>query len=75
MYLVIEVDSEIEIIEFYWAFQYEIVFDIRDCDTWHVILYVNYKEWRDIEMPNDSELPDDVYWFCLCTDEEFDDVI
>ena len=53
-------DSEIELIEFDWVFQHEIVFDIRDFDTWHVILYVNDEKWRDIEMPNDNDLPDDV---------------
>ena len=75
MYLVIEVDSEIEIIEFDWVFEYEIVFDIRDLDFWHVILYVNEEDWRDIEMPDDSKLPNNVLWFCLCIDEEFDDVL
>ena len=75
MYLVIEVDSEIEIIEFNWVFQYEIVFDIRDFDTWHVILYVNDEVWRDIEMPSDSDRTNNVLWFYLCTNEEFDDVI
>ena len=42
---------------------------------WHLILYVNDEEWNDIEMPEDSELPDDVMWFCLCTDEEFDEAM
>ena len=46
MYLVIEVDNEIEIIEFDWVFEYEIVFDVKDLDDWHLILYVNEKEWR-----------------------------
>ena len=50
MYLVIEVDSEIGVIEFDWAFRYEVVFNIRDCDTWHIILYVYDEEWGDIEM-------------------------
>ena len=75
MHLVIEVDSEIEVIEFDWAFRYEIVLNIRDCDTWHIILYVYDEEWRDIEMPSDNDLPNDVFWFCLCTDEEFDELI
>ena len=42
---------------------------------WHLILYVNDEEWSDIEMPGDSELPEDVMWFCLCTDEEFDEAM
>ena len=43
--------------------------------TWHLILYVNEEEWRDIEMLDDSEFPDDVMWFYLCSDEEFDEVM
>ena len=70
MYLVIELDYEIEVIVFDWVFEYEEVFDVRDLDMWHLILYVNEKEWRDIEMPDDSELPDDVMWFYLCLDKE-----
>ena len=23
-------------------------------------------EWRDVEMLDDSDLPEDVFWFCLC---------
>ena len=69
MYLVIEVECEIEIIEFDWVFEYEVVFNVMDLDMWHLILYVNEEEWRDIEML------DDVMWFCLCTDEEFDEVM
>ena len=69
MYLVIEVDSEIEIIEFDWVFEYKIVFYVKDLDVLHLILYVNEEEWRDIEMP------DNVMWFCLCSDKEFDDVM
>ena len=75
MYLVIEVDSRIRVIEFDWSFRYEIVFNIRDCDIWHVILYVYDEEWGDIEMPSEDNFLDDVIWFCLCTDEEFDDWI
>ena len=51
------------------------MFDVRDIDMWHLILYVNDKEWRDIDMPDDSDLPEDVFWFCLCTNEEFDDAM
>lgn len=75
MYLVIEVDCEIEIIEFDWMFEYEVVFDVRDLKMWHLILYVSEEEWKDIEMPDDSELLNDVMWFYLCSDEEFHDVI
>ena len=75
MYLVIEVDSDIEVIVFNWVFEYEVLFDVRDLDMWHLILYVNDEEWSDIEMPGDSELLEDVMWFCLCTDEEFDEAI
>ena len=32
MYLVIEVDIEIEVIVFDWVFEYEVVFDVRDLD-------------------------------------------
>lgn len=70
-----EVDTEIEVIVFDWVFEYEVVFDVRDLDVWHLVLYVNEEEWRVIEMPDDGELPDDVMWFCLCSDEEFDDVM
>ena len=56
MYLVIEVDCEIEAIVFDWVFEYEVAFDVRDLDMWHLILYVNEEEWRDIEMPDNSEL-------------------
>ena len=73
MYLVIEVDSDIHVIIFNWVFEYKVLFDVRDIDMWHLILYVNYKEWRDIDMLDDSDLPEDVFWFCLCIDEEFDD--
>ena len=75
MYLVIEVDIEIEVKVFDWVFEYEVVFDVRDLDMWHLILHINEEEWRDIEMPNDSELPDDVMWLCLCSEEEFDEVM
>ena len=75
MYLVIDVDSDIQVIVFNWVFEYEVIFYVRDIDMWHLILYVNDDEWRDVEMPGDSDLPEDVYWFCLCTDEEFDDAI
>ena len=47
----------------------------NNLDMWHLLLYVNKEEWRDIEMPDDSELPEVVMWFCLCTDEKFDDVM
>ena len=73
MYLVIEIDSDIEVIVFSSVFEY--VFNVRELDMWHLILYVNDEEWSDIEMPNDSELPEDVMWFCLCTDEEFDEAM
>ena len=55
MYLVIEVDSSIGEIEFDWAFHYEIVFNIKDCDIWHVILYFYDEEWGDVEMPNEDD--------------------
>ena len=32
MYLVIEVDSKVEVIVFDWVFEYEVVFDVRDMD-------------------------------------------
>ena len=51
MYLVIEVDSRIVEIEFDWEFRYEVIFNIRDFDIWHVILYVYDEEWSEIEMP------------------------
>ena len=60
---------------FDWVFEYEVIYDVRDGNMWHLILYVNDDEWSDIEMPSDSELPEDIYWFCLSTDEEFDDAI
>ena len=63
MYLVIEADSDIEVIVFNWVFEHEVLFDVRDLDMWHLILYVNDEEWSDIEMPDDSELPEDVMWF------------
>ena len=75
MYLVIEVDSSIVKIVFYWEFRYEIVFNIRDFDIWHLILYVYDDEWADIEMLGDDDLPEEVIWFCLCTDQEFDEWI
>ena len=49
MYLVIEVHSDIQITVFNWVFEYEVLFDVRDIDMWHLILYVNDEEWRDIE--------------------------
>ena len=67
MYLVLELVNEIEIIEFEWDFEFEIVLDVKDLDTWHLILYVNEEEWRNIIMPDDMELPDEVLWICLCT--------
>ena len=75
MYLLIDIDSDIQVIVFDWIFEYEVIFDIRDRDIWYFILYANDDEWSDIEMPSDSELPEDIYWFCLSTDEEFDDAI
>lgn len=75
MYLVIEVDSSVVKIVFDWVFRYEIVFNIRDFDIWHLILYVYDDEWADIDMPGDDDLPEEVVWFCLCTDQEFDEWI
>ena len=75
MYLVIEVDSSIRRIVFDWDFRYEIVFNIRDQDIWHVILYVYDEEWREFEMPGEDDFPEEVFWFCLCTDQEFDEWI
>ena len=75
MYLVIEVDSSIVKIVFDWEFRYEIVFNIRDFDVWHVILYVYDKEWIEIEMPGEDDFPEEVIWFCLCIDQEFDEWI
>ena len=75
MYLVIEVDSRIVKIVFDWEFRYEVVFNIRDFDIWHLILHVYDEEWADIDMPGDDELPEEVVWFCLCTDQEFDEWI
>ena len=75
MYLVIEVDSDIQVIVFNWVFEYEVLFDVIVRDMWHLILYVNDEEWRDSKMPDDSDLPEDVFWFCLCTNEEFDDAM
>ena len=69
MYLVTEVVKEIEVIEFDWDFEFEIACDVKDLNTWHLILYVNEQEWRNIRMPNDSKWPDEVKWFCLCIDE------
>ena len=31
--------------------EYEIVFNVKDLDVWHLILYANEEEWRDIEIP------------------------
>ena len=62
MYLMIEVDSDIQVIVFNWVFEYEVMFDVRHIDMWHLILYVNDEEWRDLEMPDDSELQEDVIW-------------
>ena len=67
MYLVIEVISEIIVIEFDWDFEFVIVCDVKDLNTWHLILHVNEEEWRNIRMPDDREWPDEVKWFCLCT--------
>ena len=75
MYLVIEVDSSIVKIVFDWEFRYEIVFNIKDFDIWHLILYVYDDEWADIEIPEDDDLPEEVIWFSLCTDQEFDEWI
>ena len=33
MYLVIEVDSDIEVIVFNWVFENEVLFDVRDLDV------------------------------------------
>ena len=59
MYLVIDLDSIIQVIVFDWVFEYEVIFDVKDEEMWHLILYVNDAEWSDIEMPSDSELPKD----------------
>ena len=75
MYLVIEVESSIGEIEFDWCFQYETLFNVRDEDVWHIILYVYDAEWSDFEMPSEEEFPEEVIWFCLCTDQEFDEWI
>ena len=75
MYLVIEVDSSIGERDFDWDFRYEIVFNIRDHDIWHIILYVYDEEWIEIEMPGEDDFPEEVIWFCLCTDHEFDEWI
>ena len=40
MHLVIDVDSNIHVIVFNWAFKYEVVFDVRDIDMCHLILYL-----------------------------------
>ena len=75
MYLVIEVDSSIGEREFDWEFRYEIVFNIRDHDVWHIILYVYDEEWMEVEMLEEDDFPKKVIWFCLCTDQEFDEWI
>ena len=75
MYLVIDLDSDIHVIVFDSDFEYEVIFDVRDGEMWHLILYVNDNEWSDIEMPSDNELLEDVYWLCLRTVEEFDDAM
>ena len=67
--------SGIEVIEFGWDFEFEVVCDVKDLDTQHLILHVNEEDWRNIKMLDDREWPDEVKWFCSCTDQEFDDVM
>ena len=71
MYLVIEVDSDIEVLVFNWVFEYEVLFDIRDLDMWHLILYVSDEEWVNLPLPAARIELGDVYYFELVRGNDF----
>lgn len=72
MYLILDVDFDIDKNIFKWSFQYEEVMNIRDATMWHIILYVEDSEWADAIMPTEVDIPDEVYQFSLCHDDELD---
>ena len=43
---------------------------VKDAIIWHVVLRVEEEEWMNLNFPRDCDLPDEVYWFNLCNEEE-----
>ena len=39
---------------------------------WYIILYVEDSEWVDMIMLVEANIPDEVYWFSSCHDDELD---
>ena len=72
MYLVIEIDPKVQFMRFNWKFHYEVMLDCRDAIIWHIVLRVDEEEWMDVKLPRNCNLPDEIYWFNLCNEEELE---
>ena len=72
MFLVIEIDPEVQFMKFNWSFHYEVMLDCRDAIIWHLVLCVEGEEWMDVNFPSDSDLLDEIYWFNLCNEEKLE---
>lgn len=72
MYLVIEIDPNIQFLRFNWEFHYEVILHVKHAIIWYVVLHVEEEEWMNLNLPRDCDLRDEVYWFNLCNEEELE---
>ena len=53
MFLMIEIDPEVQFIGFNWSFHYEVMLDWKDAIIWHLVLHVEEEEWIDVNFPSE----------------------
>lgn len=69
MYLILDVDSEIERLLFEWDFQYAAVCFVEQCGMWSLILHVNDEEWADMRLLDEENILEEVFDLGLCNDD------
>ena len=72
MYLVLNVDSEIDEIWFEWDCQFGVSYLVDHDGTWSLVLYVIDEEWADVEWPAEEDMPEEIYWLGLCNEYELE---
>ena len=69
MILSLELDNEIREVSFS-DFQTEVLFSEVHGDTWSLLLRVRDEEWADITLPKEEDLPEYIYHFEFCSEED-----
>ena len=62
MYLVLEVDSQIDEIWFEWDCRFEVINSVDHDGMWSLVLYVIDEEWAHVEWPTEKDMLEKIYW-------------